>query len=219
MSGPGVFTGYLNDTHNLGAFVAPGWVNSGDLGRLDEDGYLWVTGRAKDLIIRGAHNIDPMPIEELFYQHPEVALVAIVGQPDAYAGEVPLAYVQLKPGATVTAAQLLDHVRQRTPERAAVPVAVRLIDAVPLTGVGKVFKPQLRWDAAQTVFAQLLAPLSTDTVKVTVVVVADGQHGTLARVTLQTAGGEALAPAVREAAVQRVHSVLNPFVIRHVVLE
>ena len=219
MSGPGVFTGYLNDTHNLGAFVAPGWVNSGDLGRMDEDGYLWVTGRAKDLIIRGAHNIDPLPIEELFYQHPEVALVAIVGQPDAYAGEVPLAYVQLKPGATVTAAQLLDHVRQRTPERAAVPVAVRLIDAVPLTGVGKVFKPQLRWDAAQTVFAQLLAPLSTDTVKVTVVVVADGQHGTLARVTLQTAGGEALAPAVREAAVQRVHSVLNPFVIRHVVLE
>ena len=96
---------------------------------------------------------------------------------------------------------------------------MRLIDAVPLTGVGKVFKPQLRWDAAQTVFAQLLAPLSTDTVKVTVVVVADGQHGTLARVTLQTAGGEALAPAVREAAVQRVHSVLNPFVIRHVVLE
>ena len=132
---------------------------------------------------------------------------------------MPLAYVQLKPGATVTAAQLLDHVRQRTSERAAVPVAVRLIDAVPLTGVGKVFKPQLRWDAAQTVFAQLLAPLSTDTVTVTVVVAADGQHGTLARVTLQTKGGEALTPAVREAAVQQVHSVLNPFVIRHVVLE
>ena len=103
MAGPGVFSGYLNDAHNEGAFVEPGWVNSGDLGRLDADGYLWITGRAKDTVIRGGHNIDPAPIEEVFFQHPAVALAAVVGQPDAYAGELPVAYVQLKPGATVDA--------------------------------------------------------------------------------------------------------------------
>ena len=79
MSGPGVFNGYLSEKHNSGAFIEPGWVNSGDLGRLDEDGYLWITGRAKDLIIRGGHNIDPMAVEEVFFQHPAVALAAVVG--------------------------------------------------------------------------------------------------------------------------------------------
>ena len=65
LAGPGVFGGYLNDAHNKGAFVDGVWVNSGDLGRLDKDGYLWITGRAKDLVIRGGHNIDPAPIEEI----------------------------------------------------------------------------------------------------------------------------------------------------------
>ena len=99
MAGPGVFSGYLSESHNRTAFVEPGWVNSGDLGRLDEDGYLWITGRAKDLIIRGGHNIDPMVIEEMLFRHPAVALAAVVGEPDAYAGELPVAYVQLKPRA------------------------------------------------------------------------------------------------------------------------
>ena len=101
MAGPGVFGGYLNDAHNDGAFVDGNWVNSGDLGRLDADGYLWITGRAKDLVIRGGHNIDPQPIEEIMFRHPAVALAAMVGQPDAYAGELPVGYVQLKPGASV----------------------------------------------------------------------------------------------------------------------
>jgi fatty-acyl-CoA synthase len=70
MAGPGVFGGYLNDEHNKGAFVDEVWVNSGDLGRLDADGYLWITGRAKDLVIRGGHNIDPAPIEEIMFRHP-----------------------------------------------------------------------------------------------------------------------------------------------------
>ena len=159
MAGPGVFSGYLNDAHNKGAFVEPGWVNSGDLGRLDEDGYLWITGRAKDTVIRGGHNIDPAPIEEVFFQHPAVGLAAVVGQPDAYAGELPLAYIQLKDGANVAPGELEAWVRERTPERAAVPVEIVLIDPMPVTGVGKVFKPQLRWNAAQRVFTQTLAPL------------------------------------------------------------
>ncbi|MCX7201466.1 MAG: acyl-CoA synthetase, partial [Burkholderiales bacterium] len=85
MAGPGVFSGYLSDKHNQDAFVEPGWVNSGDLGRLDAEGYLWITGRAKDLVIRGGHNIDPQPIEEILYTHPAVELAAMVGRPDGYA--------------------------------------------------------------------------------------------------------------------------------------
>jgi fatty-acyl-CoA synthase len=215
MSGPGVFSGYLNPSHDEGAFVEPGWVNSGDLGRLDEDGYLWITGRAKDLIIRGAHNIDPMPVEDVFYRHPDVALVAIVGQPDAYAGEVPLAYVQLKPAARASAADLLAHVRDHAPERAAVPVAVILIDAIPLTGVGKVFKPQLRWDAARKVFAETLAPLLAEGLRVTVAVGAHGTHGTLASITLTRLSGGNPEPAERERCEKLVQARLDPFVMRH----
>jgi fatty-acyl-CoA synthase len=210
MHGPGVFSGYLSESHNRGAFVEPGWVNSGDLGRLDEEGYLWITGRAKDLIIRGGHNIDPLPVEEILFQHPAVALAALVGQPDAYAGELPLAYVQLKPDAKTTPGELVDFVRERTPERAAVPVNVVLIDAMPLTGVGKVFKPQLRWDAARRVFADALAGLSSRTASVAVAVGAHPAHGSIATVTL--AG---VSSAERAAIEQQVHERLNPFVLRH----
>ncbi len=141
-----------------------------------------------------------------------MALVAIVGQPDAYAGELPLAYVQLKPGAGTSPADLLAFVRSRTPERAAVPVAVLLVDAIPLTGVGKVFKPQLRWDAAQRVFAATLAPLVAQGVPLSVAVGAHGTHGTLATVTV---AGIALPTHERERIEALVHQHLNPFVIRH----
>ena len=210
MAGPGVFSGYLNDAHNKGAFVEPGWVNSGDLGRLDEDGYLWITGRAKDTVIRGGHNIDPAPIEEVFFQHPAVGLAAVVGQPDAYAGELPLAYIQLKAGAKVAPGELEAWVRERTPERAAVPVQIVLIDPMPLTGVGKVFKPQLRWNAAQRVFTQTLAPLIEQGIRCDVSVGAHDTHGSLATVTIQ-----GVPIGSREAVAQQVHERLNPFVIRH----
>jgi fatty-acyl-CoA synthase len=210
MAGPGVFSGYLNDAHNKGAFVEPGWVNSGDLGRLDEDGYLWITGRAKDVVIRGGHNIDPAPIEEVFFQHPAVGLAAVVGQPDAYAGELPLAYIQLKPGAKVAPGELEAWVRERSPERAAVPVEIVLIDPMPLTGVGKVFKPQLRWNAAQRVFAQMLAPLIEQGIRCEVSVGAHGTHGSLATVTIQ-----GVPIGSREAVARQIHHRLNPFVIRH----
>jgi fatty-acyl-CoA synthase len=210
MAGPGVFSGYLNDAHNEGAFVEPGWVNSGDLGRLDEDGYLWITGRAKDTVIRGGHNIDPAPIEEVFFQHPAVALAALVSQPDAYAGELPVAYIQLKPGAKVAPGELEDWVRERTPERAAVPVQITLIDPMPLTAVGKVFKPQLRWDAAQRMFTQRLAALREQGISCEVSVGAHETHGTLAIVTMKD-----VPIGSRDAVAQQVHEALNPFVIRH----
>jgi fatty-acyl-CoA synthase len=213
MAGPGVFGGYLNDVHNRGAFVDGHWVNSGDLGRLDADGYLWITGRAKDLVIRGAHNIDPAPIEDIMFRHPAVGLAAVVGQPDAYAGELPIGYVQLKPGATVEPGEIEDWVRERTPERAAVPVRVIPIDPMPLTGVGKVFKPQLRWDAATRVFGNVLAPLSERDIDWKVKVGPHGSHGSIAIVTLGRV------PEEKRAAIEaEVDALFAPFVMRHEVV-
>ena len=212
MQGPGVFSGYLSDVHNKSAFVEPGWVNSGDLGRLDEDGYLWITGRAKDLIIRGAHNIDPMAIEEVFFRHPAVALAAVVGEPDAYAGELPVAYVQAKPGATIDVPELLGWVAERTPERAAVPVQLYVIDSVPLTAVGKVFKPALRWDAAERAVRRILESIAKDGVDVNVSVGAHPEHGTLIRVALAGVDGAARAAIERE-----VHKRLDPLTLKHTV--
>ena len=213
MAGPGVFSGYLSDKHNRGAFVEPGWVNSGDLGRLDEEGYLWITGRAKDLIIRGGHNIDPLAIEEIFFQHPAVALAAVVGQPDAYAGELPVAYIQLKTGAVADhealRADLMRHVRERTPERAAVPVNLYFVDAIALTGVGKVFKPALRLDAAQRAVRQMLDDLAAPGLTLEVAVHSHAVHGALIVVSL------AAVASARPALEAMVHERLNPLTMRH----
>jgi fatty-acyl-CoA synthase len=210
MAGPGVFGGYLNAAHNKNAFVDGDWVNSGDLGRLDKDGYLWITGRAKDLVIRGGHNIDPGPIEDIMFQHPAVGLAAVVGQPDPYAGELPVGYVQLKPGASVEPGELEAWVRERTPERAAVPAQIIPIDPMPLTGVGKVFKPKLRWDAAKRVFTGVLAPLVDKGVKCEVQVGPHGSHGSIATVTIAHVPEQK-----REAVADEVHALLAPFVMRH----
>ena len=213
MAGPGVFGGYLNEVHNKGAFVEEGWVNSGDLGRLDKDGLLWITGRAKDLVIRGGHNIDPAPIEDILFQHPAVGLAAIVGQPDAYAGELPVGYVQLKPGATVEAGELEAWVRDRTPERAAVPVQIYQIDPMPLTGVGKIFKPQLRWDAAARSLTKVLAPLTENGIDCSVHVGPHGSHGSIATVAITH-----VPEHKRDAVGKEVDALLAPFVLRHEVL-
>lgn len=148
IAGPNVFSGYLSDRHNIGIWIdrADGrkWLNTGDLGRLDDDGYLWLTGRAKDLIIRGGHNIDPSGIEEALYAHPDVALAAAIGRPDIYAGEVPVAFVQLRAGATTDGSTLLSFVAGLIGERAAIPKEVVVLQSMPLTAVGKIHKPSLR---------------------------------------------------------------------------
>ena len=105
--GPNVFAGYLDPAHNLGIWIdrdGETWLNTGDLGRQDADGYFWLTGRKKELIIRGGHNIDPKLIEEPLHRHPAVALAAAIGRPDPHAGEAPVAYVQLKEGHSVSRA-------------------------------------------------------------------------------------------------------------------
>ncbi|MEU7818462.1 AMP-binding protein [Pseudonocardia sp. NPDC049154] len=120
------------------------WGNTGDLGSVDEDGYVWIFGRAKDLIIRGGHNIDPREIEDALVRHADVHLAAAVGRPDRSKGELPMAFVQLREGASATPAELLDHCRAHIGERAAVPVEIVVLDRLPTTPVGKIAKPALR---------------------------------------------------------------------------
>ena len=107
------------------------------------NGYFWLTGRKKELIIRGGHNIDPKVIEDALQTHPAVAVTAAIGSPDAYAGELPVAYVQPKPGFAVTEAELMEHAARTIAERAAIPKRIKISSSLPVTAVGKLFKPAL----------------------------------------------------------------------------
>lgn len=148
ISGPNVFAGYKIPEQNKGLWIDSGdgerWLNTGDLGRQDADGYFWLTGRKKELIIRGGHNIDPATIEEPLHRHPAVQVAAAVGRPDTHAGELPVAYVQLRVGAVVTEQELMDFVKHEISERAALPKRIHIVDQIPLTAVGKIFKPDLK---------------------------------------------------------------------------
>ncbi|GAB2827849.1 acyl-CoA synthetase [Actinocorallia aurea] len=161
--GPSVFPGYLRPgpdgpAPDPAGKVHDGWLLTGDLGRVDEDGYLYLTGRAKDLIIRGGHNIDPRPVEESLLAHPDVREAAVVGAPDAHAGEVPVAYLVLAEGARADEAELLAWAREHAPEPAAAPRSVHVVESLPVTAVGKIFKPALVEDAVRRVVAALLGP-------------------------------------------------------------
>ena len=146
VSNPGVRPGhtYMEADRNKGLYADGTWLRTGDLGRLDADGYLWITGRAKDLIIRGGHNIDPAEIEEALANPPAVAFVGAIGQPDLHAGEVPAAYVELAADAQVTVEELHDWARKHVHEGPARPRYIEVLDELPKTAVGKVFKPDLR---------------------------------------------------------------------------
>ena len=145
--GPNVFEGYLNSELDKSIWVEcdlQRWLNTGDLGRQDAEGYIWLTGRRKELIIRSGHNIDPLSIEESMLRHPDVEMAAAIGSPDPYFGEVPVAYVQLRAGAKTTEESLLNHARATIGERTAWPKAIRLVDQIPQTAVGKLDKLTLR---------------------------------------------------------------------------
>ncbi|MBE3639758.1 acyl-CoA synthetase [Mangrovicoccus algicola] len=159
VANPGVFDGstYTEPGRNLGLFADRRYLRTGDLGRIDADGYLWITGRKKDMIIRGGHNIDPAEIEEALAGHPAVAMVGAIGQPDRHSGELPCAYVELVAGATVTTGELAEYGRSRIHERAACPKHVEILPELPKTAVGKVFKPELRKRAIIRVLDEALA--------------------------------------------------------------
>ncbi|MDD0841452.1 AMP-binding protein [Pseudomonas sp. Gutcm_11s] len=152
---PMVFPGYLG----LDSPVTPdGWLKTGDLGHLDEAGNLFITGRAKDLIIRSGHNIDPALIEGCLEEHPAVSMAAAVGMPDEYAGELPVVFVQLREGMSVSRDDLQAYAMEHIAERPACPKKIIILDALPVTAVGKVFKPKLREIATDLLLEELLVP-------------------------------------------------------------
>ena len=164
ISGPCVTPGYLDTARTAELFLesdAPAgrWLNTGDLCTIDPDGYVWLRGRSKDLIIRGAHNIDPLVIEAALSVHRAVLYAAAIGEPDRDRGEMPVAYVQLRPGVPASEAELLAHCQREITERAAVPRAVHVLDTMPLTAVGKIFKPALRLDATRRCVRDVIAGL------------------------------------------------------------
>src|SRR5215469_16567692 len=161
--GPAVFAGYVTDPRLGGPRVSrdgavrDGWLNTGDLGRMDTGGFVYLTGRAKDLIIRGGHNIDPQTIEDALLAHPAVATAAAVGRPDRHSGEVPVAYVVPAGPGRLDEAELLAWAATAIDEPAARPKRVYPVDAIPLTTVGKPFKPALVADAAVRTVTEALA--------------------------------------------------------------
>ena len=158
VANPGVLSGHT-DTEaekNADLFYRGTHLRTGDLGRKDADGYLWITGRAKDLIIRGGHNIDPAEIEEALLLHPAVAFAGAIGQPDAHSGELPCAFVELVEGQQVAEAELLEHCRVHVHERAAHPKHMTILPELPKTAVGKIFKPDLRKHAIARVYNDAL---------------------------------------------------------------
>jgi fatty-acyl-CoA synthase len=144
--------GYADERLNGDFFIqdmpdGKAWGNTGDVGSIDAAGYVWIYGRAKDLIVRGGHNIDPKLVEDVLCMHPSVQLAAAVGRPDAAKGEMPIAYVQLTQGAHTKPEELIEFFQQHCQERAAIPVEIIVVSDMPTTAVGKISKPALRRDA------------------------------------------------------------------------
>jgi long-chain acyl-CoA synthetase len=145
VSGPNVMAGYWN-----GERVAGGWFATGDIGHLDDEGYLSIVDRKKDLILRGGYNVYPRDVEDALVQHDDVVGAAVVGRPDDRLGEEVVAFVAVRPGATVTSADLVAFAKQRL-AATKYPREVHVVDAIPLTSVGKVDRKRLRQEVRQSV--------------------------------------------------------------------
>ncbi|HIC66408.1 MAG: acyl-CoA synthetase [Paracoccus sp. (in: a-proteobacteria)] len=181
VANPGVLPGstYTEADKNHDLFAEDRYLRTGDLGRLDSDGYLWITGRAKDLIIRGGHNIDPAEIEDALLSHPAVAFAGAIGQPDAFAGELPCVYVELVADAQTSVDDLMDHARRNIHERAAAPKYVEILPELPKTAVGKIFKPELRKLAITRVYDAALDGTGCHVIEV----IDDKKRGLVARLS------------------------------------
>jgi fatty-acyl-CoA synthase len=143
LRGPKVFPGYWRDEEATAKAFAGGWFHTGDIGVRDEDGYLFIVDRLKDMIVSGGENIAGSEVERVLYEHEAVLEVAVVARPDERWGEVPVAFVALRPGATATADELVEHCRARL-ARYKVPKDVTFIAALPRNPSGKVLKRELR---------------------------------------------------------------------------
>jgi len=205
LKGPAVFAGYKGRPPGEG-FTEDGWLITGDVGWVDGNGMLFVTGRSKDLIIRSGHNIDPRWVEEAGASHPAVAACAAVGAPDRYAGELPVLYVTLREGAQTAPDEISEWVSARVAERPAAPKQVYIVPSLPVTAVGKIYKPALRLDAAERVARRELAGLMAEGVIEKVAARLDDRRGIVIEV--------AASPGVAAAMVQaRVEAALAGFLL------
>jgi len=143
LRGPKVFKGYWRDPDATAAAFAGGWFHTGDIGVRDDDGYVWVVDRLKDMIVSGGENIAGSEVERVLYEHEAVLEAAVVGRRDGRWGEVPVAFVALRDGADATADDLVDHCRAQL-ARFKVPKDVVFVDALPRNPSGKVLKRELR---------------------------------------------------------------------------
>lgn len=164
LRGPNIFAGYLVDGESgpelrADGKIKDGWLDTGDLASIGADGFIHLAGRAKDLIIRGGHNIDPATIEGALLEHPAVTAAAAVGRPDPHAGEVPVAFVTVAAGSGVAREELEAWAGEHVPERAAAPKRVDIVTEIPLTSVGKPYKPELRRRAAEQAARHALAEM------------------------------------------------------------
>jgi long-chain acyl-CoA synthetase len=140
---PGVMKGYWQDPEATEFALRGGWLHTGDVGRFDDEGFLTIVDRLKDLIIRGGFNVYPRDVEEVLLQHPDVTQAACVGKPDVESGEEVVAAVALRPGATVTGEELVEFSKGQL-AKYKYPREVRILDAVPLTSVGKTDRKAVR---------------------------------------------------------------------------
>jgi long-chain acyl-CoA synthetase len=143
VKGPNVMLGYYRDPEETARTIRGGWLHTGDVGRLDADGFLYIVERKKDLIIRGGFNIYPREVEEALYAFPKTAEAAVIGMPDPLMGEDVLAFVVLRDGATATAAEVMAFCEGRL-ARYKCPKQVRFVSALPKSPIGKILRKELR---------------------------------------------------------------------------
>ncbi len=151
MRGPLVMAGYYKQPEETAVALADGWLHSGDVGVMNEDGYIWIVDRKKDVIIRGGQNIYPADIEEVLYSHDAVAEAAVVAEEDELFGEVPRAYVAFKPGATAEVDELLAICKQRL-AYFKVPATIEVLPELPKGPTGKILRRGLRAAAGAPTF-------------------------------------------------------------------
>ena len=143
VKGPNVMLGYYRNPEETAKTIRGGWLRTGDMGRLDEDSFLFIVERKKDLIIRGGFNIYPRDVEEAVYGFPKTAEAAVIGVPDALMGEAVAAFVVLKPGQTATAEEVIAFCETRL-ARYKCPKEVRFVEALPKSPIGKILRKELR---------------------------------------------------------------------------
>jgi fatty-acyl-CoA synthase len=198
--GPQVFPGYLDPAHNAGTLADDGWLTTGDVGYLTADERLVLTGREKDLIVRSGHNIDPAAIEDVANRFDGVQISAAVGMPDQHAGEVPALFIVPSPGRLLDLGALTRHMERHVHEPPARPRSILLIDALPVTAVGKIFKPALRDLAIEEKVRLETHRVCGERAKATVTVRTESTKETIVDIAL--AGADAAAAVALDAALK-----------------